>query len=91
MHKSHFRYGASISKTRLWFTHYELLGGRNIEKHDVSILDASLPAVSLYEYRGYKTVGHGFYELKNNVRLVYEIMEKNLELEVEIWHQARNT
>ena len=46
------------------------------KKHDVSILDASLPAVSLYEHRGYKTVGHGFYELKNNVRLVYEIMEK---------------
>ena len=40
---------------------------------------ASLPAVSLYEHRGYKTVGHGFYELKNNVRLVCEIIEKNLE------------
>ena len=49
------------------------------KKYDVSILDASLPAVCLYEHRGYKTVGHGFYELKNNVRLVYEIMEKNLE------------
>ena len=49
------------------------------KKYDVTILDASLPAVSLYEHRGYKTVGHGFYELKNNVRLVYEIMEKNLE------------
>ena len=40
---------------------------------------ASLPAVSLYEHRGYKTVGHGFYELKNNVRLVCDIIEKNLE------------
>ena len=46
-------------------------------KYDVSILDSSLPAVSLYEHRGYKTVGHGFYELENNVRLVYEIMEKD--------------
>ena len=47
------------------------------EKYDVSILDSSLPAVSLYEHRVYKTVGYGFYELENNVRLVYEIMEKN--------------
>lgn len=47
------------------------------KKYDVTILDASLPAVSLYEHRGYKTVGHGFYELENNVRLVYEIMEKD--------------
>lgn len=48
------------------------------KKHDTAILDASLPAVCLYEHRGYKTVGHGIYELKNNVKLVYEIMEKKL-------------
>lgn len=44
----------------------------------VSTLDASLPAVFLYEHRGYKTVGHGVLELENDIRLVYEIMEKNL-------------
>lgn len=48
------------------------------KKQDVSVLDASLPAVCLYEHRGYKTVGHGIYELENDVKLVYEIMEKKL-------------
>ena len=44
------------------------------------VLDASLPAVFLYEHRGYKTVGHGIYELENDVKLVYEVMEKNLKI-----------
>ncbi len=48
------------------------------EMYDTAILDASLPAACLYEHRGYKTVGHGIYELKNDVKLVYEIMEKKL-------------
>lgn len=48
------------------------------KKYNTVRLDASLSAVFLYEHRGYKTVGHGIYELQNNVRLVYEIMEKNL-------------
>lgn len=48
------------------------------EKYDTAILDASLPAVCLYEHRGYKTVGHGIYKLENDVKLVYEIMEKKL-------------
>lgn len=48
------------------------------KKHDIAILDVSLPAVCLYEYRGYKTVGHGICELKNYVKLIYEIMEKKL-------------
>ena len=43
-----------------------------------AVLDASLPAACLYEHRGYKTVGHGIYELENDVKLVYEIMEKEL-------------
>lgn len=43
-----------------------------------AVLDASLPAVFLYEHRGYKTIGHGCYELKDDVKLIYEIMEKNL-------------
>ena len=51
-----------------------------IEKnHDTVILDASLAAVCLYEHRGYKTMGHGMYKLENDVKLVYEIMEKKLE------------
>lgn len=49
-----------------------------IKKHDTAIIDASLPAACLYEHRGYRTVGHGIYELENDVRLVYEIMEKKL-------------
>lgn len=31
--------------------------------------------------RGYKTVGHGIYTLENDIRLVYEIMEKKLRKE----------
>ena len=49
-----------------------------IKKHRVAVLDASLPAVFLYEHRGYQTVGHGIYELDYDVKLVYEIMEKRL-------------
>lgn len=49
-------------------------------KYDSVFLDASLSAVCLYEHRGYKTVGHGIYELPNEVRLVYEIMEKKLKM-----------
>ncbi len=48
------------------------------KKHETAILDASLPAVRFYEHRGYKTVGHGIYELENDVKLVYEIMERKL-------------
>ena len=36
-------------------------------------------SMKLYEHRGYKTVGHGIYELENGVKLVYEIMEKRLD------------
>lgn len=49
-----------------------------IKNHDVAILDASFSAVCLYERMGYKTVGHGVYEMENDVKLVYEIMEKKL-------------
>lgn len=48
------------------------------EGYEAAVLDASLSAVFLYEHRGYKTVGHGIYELGNDVKLVYEIMEKKL-------------
>ena len=52
------------------------------KKHDIVSLDASLPAVCIYEHRGYKTVGHWIYELENDVKLVYEIMEKELRIVV---------
>lgn len=47
-------------------------------KYGTVLLDASLSAVCLYEHRGYKTIGHGIYELENDVKLVYEIMEKKV-------------
>lgn len=50
------------------------------KKYDTVLLDASLSAVCFYEHRGYKTVGHGIYELQNDVKLVYEIMEKKLKV-----------
>ncbi len=48
------------------------------KEYDTAVLDASLPAACLYEHRGYKTVAHGIYELENEVKLVYEIMAKDL-------------
>lgn len=51
------------------------------KRYDIAILEASLPAVCLYEHRGYRTVGHGLYELENDARLVYEIMEKRLKID----------
>lgn len=44
-----------------------------------SVLDASLPAVMLYEKLGYKTLNHSKYIVKNDVVLVYEVMEKELD------------
>jgi len=44
------------------------LGKKNAQKYDTAI----------FEHRGYKTVGHGIYKLENDVKLVYEIMEKKL-------------
>lgn len=51
---------------------------RIAQTHDTAVLDASLPAVFLYERRGYRTTGHGVIELENGARLVYEIMERKL-------------
>ena len=47
------------------------------EYHTV-LLDASLPAAHLYEQRGYCTVKHEKWNVKNGVVLVYEVMEKRL-------------
>lgn len=46
--------------------------------HGKALLDASLPAVFLYEHRGYTTIGHGVIDLDKNVKLVYEKMAKPL-------------
>lgn len=48
------------------------------KQYDTVLLEASLSAVFLYEHRGYRTVGHGIFEFENDVKLVYEIMEKKL-------------
>lgn len=44
--------------------------------YDCAVLDASLPAVMLYEKLGYKTVSHQRYELNDGAMLIYEIMKK---------------
>ena len=49
-------------------------------KYDKSILDASLPASILYEKRGYRTKKHEKWIAENGAVLVYEIMEKDLEV-----------
>lgn len=48
------------------------------QKYDTVFLDASLPASSLYEHRGYRTIKHSKYNVENDVVLVYEVMEKQL-------------
>lgn len=50
------------------------------ENYSKSVLDSSLPASKLYESRGYQTTEHRQWNVENNVVLVYEIMEKNLNL-----------
>lgn len=47
-------------------------------KQDTVYLDASLPAVHLYEKRGYKTIRHDRWKVENGAVLVYEVMEKRL-------------
>lgn len=42
-------------------------------------LDASLPAVHLYEKRGYKTIKHEKWPVENGVVLEYEVMEKRMD------------
>lgn len=47
-------------------------------RYDTVFLDASLPASHLYERRGYQTVKHERWDVKNGRILVYEIMVKSL-------------
>lgn len=46
--------------------------------YDVAYLDSSLPASSIYEHRGYKTIKHEKWLVENDAVLVYEIMVKPL-------------
>ncbi len=48
------------------------------KKYDKACLDSSLPAASLYEKLGYKTIKHEKHPVENGVILSYEIMEKEL-------------
>ncbi len=59
----------------------DVLEAEIVKKYQEAILDASLPAACFYEHRGYRTIGHGIYELENDVKLVYEIMEKPLRVD----------
>lgn len=43
------------------------------EGHDTIYLDASLPAVQLYEKLGFRTVKHERYPVENGAVLVYEV------------------
>ena len=45
---------------------------------DHTLIDASLPAVCMYEHLGYKTLRHENMELQNGAVLVYDIMKKDL-------------
>lgn len=47
--------------------------------YDKANLDASLPAATLYEKLGYRTVRHERHLVENGAVLVYEIMEKELQ------------
>lgn len=48
------------------------------KRYDRVYLDASLPAVALYEKLGFSTIKHEKYPLENGVILVYEVMEKGV-------------
>ena len=48
-------------------------------EHATAALDASLPAVGLYERRGYRTQRHERFPVENNAVLVYAMMEKDLQ------------
>lgn len=49
--------------------------------YDRAVLDSSLPAYSLYEKRGYRTVRHEKLRLPDDTLLEYEVMEKQLRTE----------
>ena len=48
------------------------------KKHDLIILDASLPAKQIYLKRGYVTAKYNMIETENGDYLCYDVMEKHL-------------
>lgn len=56
----------------------ENIEARISENYDQAYLDASLPAASLYEKRGFSTIRHERYPVENGVILTYKVMEKEL-------------
>lgn len=54
----------------------EQLEARIGKYHDEIIVDASLPASTMYESRGYKTLRHERIDVGGGVMLVYEVMKK---------------
>ena len=48
------------------------------KKHDLIILDASLPAKQIYLKRGYVTTKYNMIETENGDYLCYDVMEKHL-------------
>lgn len=56
------------------------LEDRIFSDYDRAILHSSLPASMLYEKRGYKTMKHCQRSVEKDTVLVYEIMEKEVDL-----------
>lgn len=56
----------------------KMLEGEIAKTSDEAYLEASLPAVMLYEKLGFHTTKHEKFVVENGVVLVYEIMEKSL-------------
>jgi ribosomal protein S18 acetylase RimI-like enzyme len=57
------------------------------KSYNEAVLDASLPAVRLYEKCGYKTVKHEKLVVENDVALIYEVMKKELCLSTTVVEQ----
>lgn len=56
----------------------QCLEGEIRDRYADVYVDASLPACQMYEKRGYTTVRHEKWEVANDVKLVYEVMKKDL-------------
>ncbi len=52
-------------------------------KYGECYLDASLPAALFYEHRGYRTVEHKKHDIGDGEVMIYEIMKKNREYEID--------
>lgn len=56
----------------------QMLEKKIAQEYSSAELDASRPAYPMYEKRGYRTIRHEQSELENEVKLEYEVMEKEL-------------